>query len=645
MRTAKSSVKPTAKPTSTTAGKKKRRSTAKRKPIDGGFVALSGFYFQFLATLSDYVEKAVLDGSSTGQVDPRNALLGAVLGVEIDDQDQVQIAGKRVRIVQIKFSNNPDTDIAPQEADDILRKMHTFADDNFTTGEGWSREFVLLTNRKQSPHVQKLKDKQPTPSRAKYPLLEGYLRSCEWKLRTIDECWKTVEGLGREFGMLGDRNQGEVSHGVANVWKKFLEEVIQKHGWLSKAQVEEAFAGYPNPHRLNGNEVRKYVQDDVANFLANTKSVQLPVASSTIYRQDLLDRVREAVAQSPVVIIEGYGGNGKSTLLGQLASEWSQDNFAAGQEAVDLGEYWPCHCISLWRNKTSEPILSERTKVALKRLPAPWPNTPTSLFVLDGIDEAELDFRHIRKLVTEFRDLPTELRAYASLLITCRRAGDVAPLRNTIEQNGKCQVVSVVEFSNAEVRNSLEGGRVALGADVRNAILSALDAPQLGEETLSLPALRVQDFNRSRGDFEVVGAQAHRRASKNTVHPRVLHSLRHPIVWRHFCSPEIDDSKRILILQDDEEAWSALAEAVVRWFGDACRDRAADRPAELSTQAIEVLLAVGAACPLFEEPGTQEKQRYTRKQWEDVANKPQLRHHPVLAIYSQAVSSGISTLR
>lgn len=592
--------------------------------MDGGFVALSGFYFQFLATFSDYGERVILGSHQDNGIDYSDTLLG----VEIRDQDAVQVQSKKARIIQIKFSNKPDEkDIKPGDANEILKKMHEFADQHFPEAAGWEREFVLLTNRSQSDHVKKIASDKLCASATNYPSLKSYLDTSEWRLRTSEQCWQLVEEMGREFGMTGDRNQGEISRGVGHVWKSFLENVVTKHGWLTKDQVEQLFTGHPQPRRLNRNDTRQCVQHTVTEFLRSAKLETGNGSRPLVERPALLDDIRQAITEYSLVVVEGQGGNGKSTLVGQIALYWAQDAFAAGILSSELKQTWPSDCISDWRNVPLDQRLQERTQLALQRMPHLWPFYPVVVFALDGVDEANLSDVDVRSTIVEFRDLAPELRSRASLVITCRDVRQIGCLHHIPESDYK--VINVDTFTLKELKNSLESGRISLRDDVAANLLPAVDS--LTESSILSSDLY---YATPIGDFESMRRRAFRAPSAVVIRQETVNSLRHPIVWKHFCSSSLDDDKRLLILNGDVAAWDILAESVVLWFGDRCQHHIHPGLPELSHQAIEVILAVGKACPSFEE-------NYRKSEWSAVAACPGLHSHQVMTIFRQAISSGL----
>lgn len=598
-----------------------------RTPVEGGRVAIYGFYFQFWVTFASNVTDVKIDIK-----DPQNVLLG----YEYKDQDNVQVIGYVARIVQVKFSE-AQTPIGPKEANDILSKMWQFAQINFPQGDGWKCEFVLSTNRPMSAHMILLAQGQLDSYATEYPNLATYLKDIKWDLKSLDECYATINKWGREFGMSGSHEEGEIFDGAGRVFLKVQSDVIEKNKWLTIEKLEEVFVGYANPFRIcldnweQRDEPRATVQQDLHRFAVQGE--MLPIAPE-IPRNDLMREMQDAIASHNLVIIEGEGGNGKSTLLLQFFSRWAKSAFIVGIQAKDLQPHWPARCVSHWRNQPADKYLPENTAQSLNRIVAASLSslsTVKTAFVLDGLDEAYLQQPVVPHLVNDFWELNTEVKPWPALIVTCRKTSDFSFLR-TIIPHEKVKVIKVNEFEEGELLRELTE-TVPLNKNVKDLLRQILESNLENDQSfqnlstsnhLSSPRKVYNETLTSRTKFQ-----------KSELDPEhiaeVAKALRHPIVLKFFVSQDLNDEQRLGILQNQEKAWSALAKLMIHWFGVKYQERTPNKSVDDRNEAIVSLKNAGINCP-------DAKKSYTKKQWNAAGNDAVMQR-----IFRHAVTSGFVT--
>ncbi len=425
-----------------------------------------------------------------------------------------------------------------------------------------------------------------------HPNLKGWLRACEWQDVNLDRCHEEIVRWSREFGLI----DSEPAQGIRNVTSEFLERVTHGRRRFSLREVEMAFTGCQAPRRLDSPATRIAITDSIRQFnrwlttpisaLEAVSEEGRPADSQSptaivlpqMARAGLIQQLDSAIENHALVLLVGDGGNGKSTLLAQVLSQWSSNSFVDGTHLTALSSDWLSELVANWRNDAR--FRNEEWDNALARLTGCRNARPVLLLALDALDESRMKtakYNEAYKLLTFFaREERSVKPPRATLVVTCRQEGDLDDFfvesgMNAFASNtlpGK--IIPIVPFTPSELRSLVRetGAMPHLASSVRECLAEALMAKELISGSVNAPP----------SPFGLVlpgntAPDAGPGYARLRVKPEVVEALFHPIVWGLFCQVSSTPALQEAALCGDESTWDNIAAELLMWFGRKCAKR------------------------------------------------------------------------
>ena len=560
-----------------------RAQTAAEKGMamtDGARSALLGYLYQFIGTTA---LRALVTPDGDGAAAELLAKVRAGRLVhEVVGQDAVvytrRASTDEAVLIQFKYSADPSNHLSERELIEILCRFDRSteaaarANDSITS-------YVLITNRTLELGARALlaaggssapppaltlpavyrghPHKTNTPLLADYPdpvaaavawfevlnhlsVLEGVsFASCSHALRTF----------AASHGVLAEEFTGRVAQTIGMVLEETTHGPLEiDSAWLLRHLVGAADAV---PLAFGPGSVASAAFVAVNDRLGRTN---VPAHPGPV-RREVLEELHQATLRSPVVLLLGLGGCGKSVLALQYLSGQGQSQVALSSPAEEVSEESLLRDFSRLRSPGNGLRPDPTIDTVLRRLREANPSARSVLLIdIDGLEEAgTLGGHPVRQLVRAYWNggcasgvtilvscRPNETRREAfvgSLLGRLFDCADSSMLRDQVP------VVWVEDFTRVELAEAAR----ALGPAYESFAewLLAQDAPLNDATASSGPDISYPE--------------------------RLVESLRHPVVWGAFAGlPELDRQR---VLDGDPDGQAMLASGFLARFRGKCRDR------------------------------------------------------------------------
>jgi hypothetical protein len=545
---------------------------------DGGRYALAGFLYQVVGVLG--LRAMASCRPATDGDDELDALISVLREGRIEHErfgqdavlSQVLGDGEGLCLVQFKFSlRSPPPAVGPKEFNDIVATLVKSrrlaeAEDEVVT------KMVLLTNRPDMRRAERRRGRR-----------RGVV------VRVIPDVWPThwldmLTGFARDFGCRGTEVEDGINRLIGFVHRRTLE---AGRAAIETEHLVEAFTHSASSKPLTRDHLKPTCKMQIAKF-----TDELMGSQGQAVRREILDRLDAESTRSALVVLEGTGGNGKSTAL----ATWAGNALAAAPSGPGalIGVWQASQIETCWVRglicdyaeipREGHARRSERAEVAIDRLAVANPDCPHPVLLLglDGLDEganyADRE-REIRETLVWFRDEDERAKhegrpPIATLVVTCRESRQVFEewidpgVSGFPPEATPPQTLVVGDFTDAELLEA-----VRLGAPD---LYPAFDA--------TIAAAKVS----SRGWYDDIPSVDDLVRAPALIGIETLGSLRHPVVWRALLRLPRETQGRVL--SGDPDATRELARVFTDWFCSKARKR---RLKDLSKELIlEVLTCI-----------------------------------------------------
>jgi hypothetical protein len=562
---------------------------------DGGITALAGFLFQMMG-IAAYGVKIIESTPKTANGD-----LESVFVLEPYGQDAAKVSKTQTQLVQFKYSANPQKHgISTAHLIDIAEKFRSSVLLAKRDNPKIKISYKLVTNRRLTP------DGKKTQSAAKNNASSGKLDAIDKakgrtkaKNRSYREILKVLiyqqinaSKFESELRFASSRlgvNEVEFRDGLDRLVAYFVKLAAEVgSAAFPRSKLDEKLAGFAEPKGITLPEVAAELRKEVTIFQGGAK---LP---STLYRRAAVDEINAAKTKSPVIIVYGTGGCGKSAAIWDAmrdnlpAAPANPLHYLIADFASEMPSKWLMRTIGKWRNAPEDfwgLDTPERSLFRL-RIAAGSDIRPLVLLAIDGFDElneasdrAQLQ-SFLRLAWDDFMNSENSTPRVI-LLVTCRDPDEVLRL---LRHRGRAYLqyrvdsvtkVSMDDFSPTELR------------ELANRHLSVPIARRLNARIVQKPMV---------APTEEMAEGIAPLAPQDSVDEKVYNAIRHPLLWRFFSDQ--DSATQGRILNGDRAALWILCRSYIEWF---C-EKAKDKPFGGNSQAVIAMLrSVASAAPPTDE--------------------------------------------
>lgn len=518
----------------------------------GGIYALAGYLYQIVGMLSMVAwASSPTTTINPDELDELEAILrvkgdnGGVRGqTEVLGEDAVLTSNNEFAIVQFKYSAS-------------FKKINTghlreiFANLESSYSEARARGLnvvacVLATNREFTSRggaAVALWERKRASS-TDYRLLHVQTSMEEWK----EKLWK----FGRRYGVFNS----EIEQGINTlVGRVFSETGGQDFGAaVFKEELIEAFTGSRRTQPLTASQVAGLCIPQVVRF--GRDDLALSQWDSRPIERDVTQDLVRAVNERALVVIEGPGGCGKSTLIWQLVEELCRQERVCCvlKKASSPSAFSIVDQVHEWRGFPVGSRPDDSREEAIERLIRANPDTkPIFYLAIDGVDEhsrSEDMQEWVQPIISWFwekdRERLPDHPPDATLLVSCRNSQDFASERlgYAYDYSGEePYTIAVGEFSDEEFSAAMRRHFSENASDIMQA-----DA-HIESDTNYYPLAFESEFMFGSSRF---------------INTRVIGTLKHPVMWRALL--RLEPSTRHRVLEGDENALHGLAQEFINWF-------------------------------------------------------------------------------
>ncbi len=577
----------------------------------GGLAALSGFFFQFLATLAHVGEFRLRDPTS----DVPQSEAETFFSVEVGDSDYQRTHGREVHIVQFKHSSAPDNHKIYVEGLYEITKALVLAKQAIERESPNARvHCILATNRPLDDRAQEAmkvaKAGKANDDLKKYRGFKGYALEVEYRFEKEESWFETVEEWGKSLGM----TPREVEKGIEDIAALFMKRTLQGRRTFGIDAVHEAFVGFEFPRDMK--KMHEKARQETQSFFNRLDVPDTTTGGAVAQRSALLDQLQTAIRSHALVVLAGQGGNGKSTLLAAALRDQLDNCFVLGSKVSAVEDNWIPNSVSLWRNAPSGFDATQTLDCALTRLQNWGDQQPILVAALDALDEVELDKPRVERLIRQFEEIERGPKPpTATLLLTCRSKDE---LNRLFGEPGHDHL------------QSASGLNIGAHIDVRlfddGEIFSALSTNKMSNAVRS--RLRLE-FGGSVG----IDVQPLRPRSLLPIDPDLKEALYHPMVWGHLFDGDFQPDEQEALLNGDGQLLGELASKVVGWFAAKCQARTQERVP--SDHATRILYLVAKHCSSKNPPFDYEDD------WETPLQNRSIYLSYAPSVVKQAISAGL----
>ena len=608
--------------------------------IDGGLTALAGYLYQTVGVLGMKAGAYQLN-NLTGSTDLEAILLLVKqneLRYEYLDQDAairhpLGIDNQDTFVlVQFKYSRRtPVPKIAQQELTKIVSRLKESTQRSQQLGQQISG-YVLISNRELGPTAEAMiRNVQAVHSNQQNGDILRQLRIIP---PISKETWeKSLKAFARTYGCFDN----DIRKGIDERIGSIIHQTVN-HGSpsITKSDLIEAFTGWHSTRQLTAISVAEQSRVKLDEFFLHHHLNQ----KQNLVRRTVLDTISQLSEEHAIVIVYGFGGNGKTVSLWHWTEEFLSS--AVPQQegtytAIMAAEDVPPDCLTHllcdwaelphhhdWRAERMPEHVLERLQVA-----SPDAKHPILYLNIDAIDEeqnlSDSTYHTIKQMLAWFWKEESEVRRLgrsprATVILTCRDKSEIAsrwlhlnsPFGDADEH---LPSVEVNDFSPIEL---LEAARLGLSEELAARIEKALLLEDSQYSTLvgetPLPLLqRIDPF-------------------LSPVDQQTVQALRHPALGR--CLLTLGESAmQSLVLEGDPGALHHLAEKYVHWF---CSKAEMRGHALDSNELKNILSTIARKCRAGEHTW------YYRRQWIDSACSTQVvTDIGADRLYNEAISAGL----
>ena len=592
------------------------RSTAQQNSdSQGGYRSLAGYVYQLLGSVAEAVELVRLDSNAC-------AIEGLITLEQFGQDSFVALVPgtNESRLTQYKHSSS-ETEIEPSE---LLIILERFVSATTLGGLSIAKcQYQLRTNRKAHSLTDELLNKQKTYKQDPTIENEQELLSDLWKRRrtarpecghemfeimkklvwlTVDETSmkKTIERHAAELGV----PSAETDQQIRETLGLFLDRVNSiAYRTISRRDLNDKLAGHRHARPLRGEVARREQRESVLNAI-NRIHHHKPLA-----RRRIVEDIAVASLASPLVLVVGDGGRGKSVaswqaLLGHLQNEDQPPDFVAGYHFGEFTENQLINDFAQWRNQTPGGD-GTTLDYALSRLSAGCPHANLLVLYVDGIDEKEgkpdpfpTSKRFIERLLQDFVNRrEDQTSTQISLVVSCRTFDEADWLTGIAGEQGY-SLVPVNEFTNLELEELAKG----LNQSPRDILLPMVSP----------------DRNRRQRFSE--------DADDNLIRP-----LREPRVWASFT--ELDSAMQTEYLTGSPQGKRQLAKKLLKRIEIKASHRLA---MDLRQNVVEAILEAAGRTSIRNPTEV-----CTQSQWFDVCSHEHFSRSNAMSLFDEFVTAGL----
>jgi hypothetical protein len=634
---------------STVWSEPRRHEVSRTVQPDGGRNALAGFLYQIIGVLG-LKASASYYTPNQGE-DDLDALVSIVKDACVHHERFGQDAvlsnvlenGEGLSLVQFKFSRqSPLRRITPSEFEQIIDKLAESAKE--AESKGYSvTGFYLITNRSCPPQRRRAAgDPSPgstTPKGARSSKGKGKskLRSPQERVRgqlkTLTDVpqsfWsERLRRYAADFGC----HESEIEEGIDRLIGSVQRHTVERGPVVIEIeQLTKAFTEFTGARQLTYSKQKDVCSNNISEFLSHVEPPGQAI------RRDFLNDLDEMIMRAALIILEGHGGNGKSTGL----AKWARMTLDAPrpkpgalvlvESASQIRPDWIrellCDCAAI-------PVgghvrRSESSRTAIERLIRANPETepPVLLLGLDGVDEGSefLDRRHaiqetLRWFWREDEQARREDRPpIATLVVTCRDSQEIIDNWLSPDISGfpsntrRPETIIVGNFSHMELLAAVNQSAPHLDDLFRATLIDS--------EGFSLTLDRYDDPSSVMESVEV---------SDPLIGADTVEMLRHPAVWRALL--ELPEGSQWLALAGERTAVRSLAQEFTLWFCKKARTR------KFSNRSVDELRDVLIAISMKSNGAWASD--YLSGWYEPAKDSGIVGPHEILALYREAVTAG-----
>ena len=540
--------------------------------MDGGHIALAGFFLQLSHTLGYALSDTTLN-LAPGAPDDCDGGLRSAVWAEAAGQDAAVTAGQLVNLIQFKFSRVGRT-ISAAELKKVAAKLET--DWNALPSDKRGSR-TLQTNRELSAGARKAwADAKKKWRSGKGPMKWRVLGSLEIKSVDANAWRKHVFDAAAAFGATEQE--------ALDAGKSWLGTLLADIAGGGPAHVDprdflEVLVGTRSAKTLVSDRVRNETTAAAEQF-RRTASVE-PLAP--VLRTESLDAISRLIEQHAIVLVMGEGGCGKTVILAELIlsrceSSGPNGAFSFVAHVSDVREKHVVRAALQWVGLIEDVrtyIPSSDSAVQRVRRANSTLGHPVLCMALDGLDETkDVERDNVLQLIRWFATEERQCRESggsprASLVISCRAAREyelIAPyalLTDATVPPPRGQF-TLGYFSDDEFSRAVEtqGGPLKeLWADIRRAEARA-------------------------------GERGHSITSD--ARPASVQWLQHPVILGIFSSQDADTQRKFL--EGDSAATDLIVKRFVVWCAAKCQRR--DPASGMSSdQVVRAWAAVASKAP------------------------------------------------
>ncbi|GER86518.1 hypothetical protein KDW_06800 [Dictyobacter vulcani] len=561
---------------------------ANMQKFDGGQVALIGFLYQVVGTLS------LLAMAESPKVPVEHDNLEALLAIIHDgevyhERNDVDALAHRLGVdqpdtyvlIQFKYSQNPERDpITPGKLAEIC--------EGFLRGLAqWPAGahkllFRVITNRSISSTLYPVLT-QPE-GRRKHPLFEqAELHDILQKTEILERYdFSPFEAALRSFANDYGVSEEEFERGLYRLIGMLVERATKHYAQpIYEEDLVKAFCSYAHLRKLTRTAIREYTsysRKDVMHILG--------LREMPVQRTALLEKAMIMLKQHSFLIFQGPGGSGKSVLawhvLQNILEEVDEKGGAATAfiplRSVQSLSWIVGEWMGVPEEKRTEPM-----EQVIQRIMIANPNVhPVLCLGIDGLDEKNEmthGYEPLRQIISWFWKKERELQFQqaktgkieppdATLIVTCRERSLLDNFLNIslwaeMKEND-AHILSVSDYSTNELLQAVEQVLFPYLERFKQT-LSDQSHP-----TMTLP-LNFQAF-------------------EPPIHHATLDALRHPAMW--YALRKLPKAQQACLLDGEEHAFLCLAKFFLEWFSVKVQKRRPEWGKEHISEALEEIARI-----------------------------------------------------
>jgi hypothetical protein len=608
--------------------------------IDGGLTALAGYLYQTIGVLGMKAGAYQLDNLA-GSADLEAILLlvkQSELRYEYLDQDaairrELGIDDRdNFVLVQFKFSRQiPVPKITPKELTKIISRLRESTQRARQLGQQIGG-YVLISNRELGPKAREMQQEAQIAKSSQQ--VDGVLRQLRVLPPISKATWEEkLKQFARTYGCVDSDIRKGIDERIGSIIRQTVE---QGSPSITKDDLIWAFTGFRNTRQLTPARVAEQSRLQLDTFFSRHHLRQKRI----LVRRKVLDAISQLSSEHAVVIVYGFGGNGKTVSLWHWTEEFLASSvphqkgmytaiLAAEDVRPDFLTHLLCDWADLpyhhdWRAESMPEHILERLRVA-----SPGGKHPILYLSVDGIDEEQsindITHRAIKQTLGWFWKEELEVRRSgrlprATIILTCRDEREIANrwlyLNSPFgDDDVHLPSVEVKDFTDGEL---MQAARLGLSGELssrieRTLLLEKSDYSTFMEES-DVPLLQKTD------------------PFLHSVDQQILKALHHPALWRCFLTLD-GPSIQSLVLSGDPSMLQQLAKIYVYWF---C-SKAEMRGHSLKSNELEaVLTSIARQCRVDKHID------HERRSWIDSACSTRLiTDVGAERLYNEAISAGL----